>query len=696
MDPPITAVTNSSFSEEWEVLQGELNKLANSVPCSAMSMYRAIYKISSSRDSSYAVRLHWCIGKFFYALAVGLRENMEGDGWIEYYARSFVLYERVVDSLDALGVHLNDAVSSNKECRRISELGYVIWERCILRHRYEKRLPPLYESIRGSRQYADVCLRSLRRIKPTPGDDLDYYRNEYEYGLLAGVVKEFKQTIRGLRKCGFLEHLRECSIEVGRKRREVLPLFLEESHQRVCSELEKCILASDRAGMKSDFLRILERKVPQEAEELYQSICTMSGLLFDLFKAALAEYFRQRFSFSEEEPAVEKFRKFIEVRKECGEMLASFGDPSLGHILEEAFSKALNFPGVGESLAFYMSAIIKGSLPIEDFGALSGAIAAKDEKSAFIKMYLQLLMERLLSLNLNLNREKAACKDVDGTSEFRRKTSRIFDDVIKGARQNERMTLHCNENKLCFSGEGASGAGKFEEKKGKRFVYSMGSESVFVYSSVATVCVWPVPEEPQPNMNVCGSIREWADTFEENYKEVYKRRNLSWIWMLSTVCVEFTTNRAYCIKMSLYQYEIFRRLVEPRTEEELVADSGVGAKEVRNTLLVLQGYSLVAKEEGGYCINRNFASAAQRMVLSSRAADAEQTREGNRKPYYQAWISKTLKRLKNVKPCELADMIVSEHTRSFSPELHMYKEALETLLERGFIEEYQGSLHYVP
>lgn len=671
----MVAVNNSSFIETWEIVQKELNRLSNSSSCNAMAIYTAIYKISASKDPSFPVRLHWCIGKFFYAFASRLRSSLEADCWVEQYARAFAAYENTVEALDSLSSHLNDVISGNRECRRVKELGYVIWERCVLRHRYEKRLPTLYEALPSSREHIPVCLRSLRKIVPNPADALEYYTNNYEFGLLRNIITDFKHKIGTYTGTGLIPYLQRCSLTIEREKSRCMELFLPESHQKVAEEFERALFPRDLDSLEQEFAHVLARWNLGEIRALHEAVGRTRVLIFGVLLKALRAHCDVQWVPMPASGAI-PWAALSETRRALHDSLESLNDSGLLAVLDDSFSSHLKVAGVGESLAEHMGSVI--SAGTKDFGALCSAVKSREERALFFRRYIALLVQRLLTLNFDIKREREAVKSLPGTAEFKRRATRIFEDLLRGARLND----------LFHTGKSANE---------RRFVYHTSQGLISFFTTVATACVWPISEEARPNLQVPAAISEWTREFEAEYKAAHPRRRLSWIWGLSSMQIELRTDKVYTLKMPLYHFVALERIREAPglPEEAMSALIGVGASHLRSLIKTLLFYKVLRAHSQGYALNREFRSEHSRVVIED-VQESEQMREGNRRPYYQAWVSKALKQARAMSPADLESRARQAHTDVFSWDSGAFSEAVSTLLERGFIESFQDTYHYVP
>ncbi|KAH9386314.1 uncharacterized protein NEMAJ01_1210 [Nematocida major] len=671
MDPPVASISTERFTALWEIFQVEANKLASGISCSGMKIYTAIYQIVSGGDISYSVRLHWCIGKFFFAFCVSLRERIQGDNWVEEYVRAFCKYERTVETIDLLCLHLNEAIIDNKECKNVKDLGYVIWERCILRQRYENKLPALFESLPERREFSGVCLRSLSKIVTNSKNRLEYYKNNYEAGLLAGVVRRFNENIRAQKEPSLAAHLANCSRWIAMYKQEYSSLLLPISLPVLEEVLEKVVFTKHAHVLKDEILRILNRKNPAEIKELCSAVRPLRKKVFPAFLLYIEEFSNSVW------PEGKSCAVSGAAYREILGLLSSSECEQTEKILASTLSARISRAGIGKELSDYVEALVaqKNLEEIKIADVLLKNITIKEEREMFCTAYVQKLSERLFSLKFDPSTERVAAESLSLPWVLKKKVRRIFDDMVQSTKENEHFrTLYGMEN----------------------FKYiTPASNEIFFYCIVTTACVWPIPEEAMMGMRLPPEMDAILSAFSGQYLEKNPKRRLSWVEALSTIEIEFETDRRYCMEMPLAHYTVLAAVEkEPAALESVMAAVGLSTKSTVNILESLQSISIVRHAAGLYFFNDSFTSTQQKIKLCPTESSSK--RAGNRKPYYQAWISKTLKHTGECALDALMAAIQNAHTTIFDWNMEEYADALRSLSERGLVEIVDSTVRYLP
>lgn len=670
MDPPVVGISTERFTTLWEVFQGEANKLASGMECSGMEMYSSIYQIVSGGDVSYAVRLHWCIGKFFFALAVKLRQDIEGDDWIDKYVEAFKQYEMTVETIDLLSLHLNEAIIENKECKNVKDLGYVIWERCILRYRYERKLPSFSDSLPQKREHADVCLRSLSKIVVNSENRFEYYKNNYETSLIGKIVSEFRKEVDIITE-DLPSYLIRCSCAITAYKEAYACLFLPSSLPVLEETLEKVLFSKKSDDIKSRIERILHRRDKKEIQRLCEASRKLTKKVFPVFLMYANEFCLSAW------PHSTSCASIAAAYKDLADLLSAETCEKTQEVLQKTLSIKITHLGVGKALSEYVEDLIykKDHPGIKVAKVLLDSISIKEEKEIFYTMYISKLAERLLSLKFSPLTEKTSAESFEFPWIVKKKIRRIFDDMVRSTRENEAF----------LKSYGSS-----------EYIYKLhdGNE-IFFYTIVATACVWPIPEDTLQNIRMPNEIKSIAQMFASQYIEKNPRRKLTWVDIFSYVEIEIETDRIYLIEMPLAYYSVLKVIEEePRTMDKITVVVGISTKMAVNILESLKSISIIVCTEGTYAINSQFTCYQSRIRL--QASEFTAARSGNRKSYYQAWVSRTLKSAKELLLSELSERMQKQHTDIFKWNTQEYTDALRNLNERGLIEIVDSTVRYIP
>ncbi|EHY65408.1 hypothetical protein NERG_01854 [Nematocida ausubeli] len=671
MDPPVASINTERFTSHWEVIQTEANKLASGLECSGMLIYTAIYRIVCGGDVSYAVRLHWCIGKFFFAFCVKIRERIKGDDWVKEYANAFCIYEKTVKTIDLLSLHLNEAILENKECKNVRDLGYIIWERCILRQRYEGNLPSLSESLPSKREYAEVCLRSLSNINTNPNDRFEYYRNNYEAGLFSVIIEEFKHKVSIHMEMELASYLVKCSRAINEAIAAYSALLLPISLPILEETLEKVVFSKHTHIMREQMRIVLHKKNKQSIKSLCSAVRLLTKKVFPAFLECLKEFINAEW------PSEKTCSAAISAYSRLSDLFLSDTCEKTREVLENVLALKIGRPGVGKELALYLESLIKTKHveEVEKVNVLQNAISSKDEKDVFYSTYISRLAERIFSLQFDFEVEQEVASRLNMPWVLKNKVTKIFKDMVQSAEENQLF-------KQMY------GAGDFQ-------YLTPENNQVFFYSIITTACVWPIAEEAVQITRFPPELDGILSAFSGQYLAKHPRRRLIWADTLSTVEVEIMTNRVYTIEMTLTHYAVLCAVEKtPSTLDNIAEAVGLSTKFTANVLESFVRLSIVVVRNDIYCFNDSFS--CEQEIITIKATETTERRIGNRKPYYQAWISRALKQLKECGLNSLSETLQNSHTNIFDWNKQEYLDALKNLNDRGLVEIVDATVKYLP
>lgn len=168
-------LSNAEFTRLWSVLYQEFHTLSSTGTCNAACVYSTIYRICTS-TIPYEDKLYWKIGDFLHNRCKEHYEQISNSSnYLEEYARSFRIYERLVRSIHKLGCFLNECVHG----RKLDDFGFLLWERGVVQHLPSTFFDDIYD-FSGSPEVRLFIISSLVAIVPDPSQPLLYYRERYE------------------------------------------------------------------------------------------------------------------------------------------------------------------------------------------------------------------------------------------------------------------------------------------------------------------------------------------------------------------------------------------------------------------------------------------------------------------------------------------------------------------------------------
>ncbi|KAF5338983.1 hypothetical protein D9611_008772 [Ephemerocybe angulata] len=213
---------------------------------------------------------------------------------------------------------------------------------------------------------------------------------------------------------------------------------------------------------------------------------------------------------------------------------------------------------------------------------------------------------------------------------------------------------------------------------------------------------WPLNPPPH-DFVIPQEILTTYDRFQKYYQMKHSGRKLTWLWNYSKN--ELRTNylnQKYILMTSTFQSAILLQYNRNDTlslEELFVATSIPKEHLVQVLALLVKAKVLANEEKEQYDLNPNFKSKKIRVNLNqpikaeTRAESTEvlKTVDEDRKYVIQATIVRIMKARKTMKNNALLDEVISQLSQRFTPKVPDIKKAIDTLLEKDYIERVENT-----
>jgi len=213
---------------------------------------------------------------------------------------------------------------------------------------------------------------------------------------------------------------------------------------------------------------------------------------------------------------------------------------------------------------------------------------------------------------------------------------------------------------------------------------------------------WPLNPPPH-DFVIPVEILPTYDRFQKYYQTKHSGRKLTWLWNYSKN--ELRTNylnQKYILMTSSYQMAVLLQYNQNDTMslEELVNATSISKDILTQVLAVLvKAKVLINDETDQYDLNPNFKSKKIRVNLNlpikaevkAESADVLKAVDEDRKYVIQATIVRIMKARKTMKNQALIQEVISQISQRFAPKIPDIKKAIETLLEKEYMERVDGS-----
>jgi len=213
---------------------------------------------------------------------------------------------------------------------------------------------------------------------------------------------------------------------------------------------------------------------------------------------------------------------------------------------------------------------------------------------------------------------------------------------------------------------------------------------------------WPL-NAPNNDFIVPPEILPTYERFSKYYQTKHSGRKLTWLWNYSKN--ELRTNylnQKYILMTSSYQMAVLLQYNNHDTLslEELATATAISKDILVQVLsLLVKAKILVNEETDQYDLNPNFKSKKIRVNLNqpikaevkAESSEVLKTVDEDRKYVIQATIVRIMKARKTMKNQPLIQEVISQISQRFAPKIPDIKKAIDTLLEKEYIERVEGT-----
>jgi cullin 1 len=213
---------------------------------------------------------------------------------------------------------------------------------------------------------------------------------------------------------------------------------------------------------------------------------------------------------------------------------------------------------------------------------------------------------------------------------------------------------------------------------------------------------WPL-NPPTHDFVIPAEILSTYNRFQQYYQIKHSGRKLTWLWNYSKN--ELRTNylnQKYILMTSSFQMAVLLQYNRNDTLSlgELVVATSIPKELLTQVLaLLVKAKILINEETDQYDLNPNFKSKKIRVNLNqpikaetkAESTDVLKTVDEDRKYVIQATIFRIMKARKTMKHQPLIQEVISQISQRFAPKIPDIKKAIDTLLEKDYIERVEGT-----
>ncbi|KAG7442123.1 Cullin-domain-containing protein [Guyanagaster necrorhizus] len=218
---------------------------------------------------------------------------------------------------------------------------------------------------------------------------------------------------------------------------------------------------------------------------------------------------------------------------------------------------------------------------------------------------------------------------------------------------------------------------------------------------VLSTNLWPL-HPPTHGFTIPIEIMPTYERFTKYYQSRHSGRKLRWLWNHSKNELQTTyLNQKYILMTSAYQMAV---LVQYNRNDTLSLDALSAATAISKDILsqvlalLVKAKILVNEEKGQYDLNPGFKSKKIRVNLNqpikaevkAESSDVLKAVDEDRKYVIQTTIVRIMKARKTMKNQALIQEVISQISQRFVPKIPDIQKAVETLLEKEYMERVDG------
>ncbi|KAK4051653.1 ubiquitin ligase (cullin) of SCF [Microbotryomycetes sp. JL201] len=653
----------------------------------------------------------------------GAAEDLTDEPLLDYYTKEWDRYTTGASYVNRLFTYLNrhwikrEKDEGRKNVYPVYILALVQWKDHFYKHVQgsNKLTTAVLKLIEKQRQGETIETNLVKKVidsfvalgldeVDSNRQNLEVYREAFEKPFLAATEMFYKaESEQFIAVNSVTEYMKKAEARLNEEENRV-DLYLHASTRKgLVSKCEEVLVKNHSGKMQEEFLRLLEQEQEPDIHRMYLLLSRIpSGL------DPLRENFEQHVKKSgldsvekavgEAVDAVEPkayVDALLHIHKKNAELVAKAfrGDVGFVASLDKACREYVNrnkacppsMPNRSpELLARYADALLKKSNKASEDADIEQALADTmtgfkyiEDKDVFQKFYSRHLSSRLI-------KGTSASDDAEANMIAKLKEACGFEYTSKLQRMFQDMNINKDLNS------------DFKDKMAAN--HDASDLTVDADFQVLNTASWPLTT-PSSELKVPAELLRTFDRFNGYYTTKHSGRKLTWLWQhCKNELRSLYTPQKYFMLTSMYQAAIllqYNQGGDAISFEELRLGTGMKEEMLKQVLDLLTKQRVLDFKDELYELNLGFKSKKIRINLNAplsrsevkaESADVMKHVDEDRKMLIQAIIVRIMKSRKELRHQQLVSETVSQLQSRFSPRVADIKKAIDTLLEKEYLE----------
>lgn len=537
--------------------------------------------------------------------------------------------------------------------------------------------------------------------------NLDVYKESFENPFVLATEEFYRsESTDFIAKTSITEYMQKAEMRL-KEEEDRVEMYLHQSSRRVLVTTCETVLVKDQAArLQDEFQKLLDQEKEEDLARMYGLLARIADgleplrLQFEAVIKASGLAAIERVA-GEKPEAVEPkayvdailsvHSKYLDLVKKSFRSESGFSAALDKACRDFVNRNAITGTSTGKSpelLAKYTDQLLKKTNKVGEEADLDAALIQTmtvfkytEDKDVFQKFYSKMLAKRLIY-------SQSASDDAEANM-----ISRLKEEC--GVEYTSKLTRMFSDMSLCKDLND-----QFKEKMAQ--THDANDLSLDFHALTLAAGSWPL-SPPSTTVTIPIELLPTYERFIRYYQNKHSGRKLTWLWHLSRLELSTTyTKMKYTFTVSSYQGAILLQFNvggDSLTFSELEKATTLDPVTLKSNLQLLVKQKVLTEDGDTYDLNLEFKSKKIRVNLNMpikseqkvESADVLKTVDEDRKLLIQAVIVRIMKARKTLKHQALIQESISQLTSRFKPAVGDIKKAIETLIEKEYIQRQDGS-----